>query len=191
MKRFMDVVKENMELRLRVEEKIRSLHSSFYLAAASTSPHILAESLLCSKAKASVEVGSRNVMSVNVPTFDLTVSESDPSDIYTYGFTFTDARMDDALGNLSAILPELIKLAQVEKTAQMLAAEIERTRRRVNALEYIMIPGYVDNIKYITMKLDENERGNITRLMKVKDMMIAKQYQEAESLKEAKTYKAN
>ena len=181
MKQFMAVVRENMELRMRVEEKIRSLHSQFYLAAASTSPHILAESLLCAKAKASVGVGKRNIMSVNVPTFRLNEGESDPSDIYTYGFAFTDARMDDALSNLSDILPELIRLAEVEKTSHMLAAEIERTRRRVNALEYIMIPNYLDNIKYVSMKLDENERGNITRLMKVKDMMIAKQFSEAES----------
>ncbi|HAZ20039.1 MAG TPA: V-type ATP synthase subunit D [Clostridiales bacterium] len=177
MKQFMAVVKENMELRLKVEEKLQGLHSGFYLAAASTSPKILEESLIYPKMKSRLEVGTKNMMSVNVPTFSFDSKSIENGDIYSYGFTFTDSRLDEALGNLGDILPDLLKLAEVEKTAQMLAAEIERTRRRVNALEYIMIPDYQENIKYITMKLDENERGNITRLMKVKDMMIAQQFQ--------------
>ena len=66
----------------------------------------------------------------------------------------------------------LLELAQAEKTVQLLAQDIERTRRRVNALEYVVIPENQRNIRYITMKLEENERGNTTRLMKVKDMVL-------------------
>jgi V/A-type H+-transporting ATPase subunit D len=73
---------------------------------------------------------------------------------------------------LQKATPHLLKLAELEKTAQLMADEIEKTRRRVNALEYVMIPNLEETIKYIVMKLDENERGNLTRLMKVKDMML-------------------
>ncbi|HCG36631.1 MAG TPA: V-type ATP synthase subunit D, partial [Clostridiales bacterium] len=128
MKQFMAVVKENMELRLKVEEKLQGLHSGFYLAAASTSPKILEESLIYPKMKSRLEVGTKNMMSVNVPTFSFDSKSIENGDIYSYGFTFTDSRLDEALGNLGDILPDLLKLAEVEKTAQMLAAEIERTR---------------------------------------------------------------
>ena len=114
------------------------------------------------------------MMSVNVPVykFDITGSEGGG---YNYGFASTPSELDDAVSELTGILPDLIKLAESEKTAQMLAEEIEKTRRRVNALEYIMIPQYEETIKSIKMKLDENERGNTTRLMKVKDMMLEAQ----------------
>ena len=111
-------------------------------------------------------------MSVDVPVFDFKTTTDDTANIYPYGFANTSAELDNAIENLSNIFPELLKLAAVEKEVQLLAAEIEKTRRRVNALEYVMIPQFQETIKYIQMKLDENERGNQTRLMKVKDMMV-------------------
>jgi V/A-type H+-transporting ATPase subunit D len=98
---------------------------------------------------------------------------SSESDIFSYGYAFTGGDLDFAVSSLAEILPQMLRLAELEKSAEMLAGEIERTRRRVNALEYVMIPDYRDTIKRITMKLDEAERSNTVRLMKVKDMMIA------------------
>lgn len=111
-------------------------------------------------------------MSVNVPIYTFKTRTSDPNDIYSYGFAFTSSDLDDAVHSLSELLPDMLELAGSEKTCQLLAAEIEKTRRRVNALEHVMIPDMETNIRYITMKLDEAERSSQTRLMKVKDMML-------------------
>ena len=119
-----------------------------------------------------LEVGERNVMSVTVPSFEFNASENSDSDIYSYGFVATSGELDDSVAAVKNVLPHLLELAQIEKSAQMIAEEIERTRRRVNALEYVQIPDLEETIKYIKMKLDENERGNQTRLMKIKDMML-------------------
>ena len=107
-----------------------------------------------------LEVGERNVMSVEVPSFEFIASESADSDIYSYGFVGTSGELDDSVAAVQNVLPHLLELAQIEKSAQMIAEEIERTRRRVNALEYVQIPDLQETIKYIKMKLDENERGN-------------------------------
>ena len=119
-----------------------------------------------------LEVGERNVMSVTVPSFEFIASENSDSDIYSYGFVSTSGELDDSVAAVKNVLPHLLELAQIEKSAQMIAEEIERTRRRVNALEYVQIPDLQETIKYIKMKLDENERGNLARLMKIKDMMV-------------------
>jgi V/A-type H+/Na+-transporting ATPase subunit D len=111
-------------------------------------------------------------MSVDVPVLNFHRESEDESNIYPYGFATTSGELDGAIDALSEVLPFMLELAQVEKSAQLLALEIEKTRRRVNALEYVLIPQLVETIKYITMKLDENERGNLSRLMKVKDMML-------------------
>jgi len=105
------------------------------------------------------------------------MKSDNPAEIFPYGFATTSGELDDAVLYLSQTLNDLLDLAQSEKTAQMLALEIEKTRRRVNALEYVMIPQLMTTIKYINMKLGENERGNTTRLMKVKDMMLEEQRQ--------------
>ena len=118
-------------------------------------------------------VGSKNVMSVDVPRFGFETTAADASDIYPYGYASTSGELDSAIKDLADIFPIMLELAAKEKEAQMLAAELERTRRRVNALEYVKIPQMEMTIRYIRMKLDENERGNQTRLMKVKDMILA------------------
>ena len=114
----------------------------------------------------------RNVMSVDIPVFEYTTKSADENDIYSYGFAFTSGDLDDAVKSLADILPDMLKLAEIEKSCQLLASEIEKTRRRVNALEHVIIPETKEGIRYISMKLDENERSTQVRLMKVKDMML-------------------
>ena len=122
-------------------------------------------------------------MSVDIPVFEYTTKSADENDIYSYGFAFTSGDLDDAVKSLADILPDMLKLAEIEKSCQLLASEIEKTRRRVNALEHVIIPETEESIKYITMKLDENERSTQIRLMKVKDMMLeeAHHYKEKEA----------
>ncbi|NLL06663.1 MAG: V-type ATP synthase subunit D [Clostridiaceae bacterium] len=172
MKKFLELVRTNKELREKVEEMLMTVHRNFLIARAVMSSESLEAALMFPKQSVSLEVSTKNVMSVDVPVLEYKTSSPDDTDIYPYGFAATSAELDGAIGTLSNVLPYILELAQMEKSAQLLAEEIEKTRRRVNALEYVMIPQLEETIKYITMKLDENERGNLTRLMKVKDMMI-------------------
>ena len=172
MKKFLDLIRKNKELREQVEQEISDIYGGFVVASAVMSPQMLEEALMLPKQSIDLEVGERNVMSVEVPSFEFIASESGDSDIYSYGFVSTSGELDDSVAAVKNVLPHLLELAQIEKSAQMIAEEIERTRRRVNALEYVQIPDLQETIKYIKMKLDENERGNQTRLMKVKDMML-------------------
>ena len=175
MKQFLDVVREDKLLRERVEEALGKVYQSFTVASALSSPKMLEEALICPKKEGELSVEYKNIMSVTVPEFHLRVHAEGGSDSYNYGLAFTSGELDSSLRELNDILEDLIRLAELEKTAQLLAEEIERTRRRVNALEYILMPQYLATIKTIKMKLDENERGNTTRLMKVKDMMLQAQ----------------
>ncbi len=175
MKQFLDVVREDKLLRERVEEALGKVYQSFTVASAVSSPKMLEEALICPKKEGELSVEYKNIMSVTVPVFHLRVHAEGGSDSYNYGLAFTSGELDSSLRELNDILEDLIRLAELEKTAQLLAEEIERTRRRVNALEYILMPQYLETIKTIKMKLDENERGNTTRLMKVKDMMLKAQ----------------
>lgn len=182
MKQFLDIVRENKLLREKVENGLESVHRSFSTAAAVSSPKMLEEALMLPKKEGELSVSYKNLMSVNVPRFGFTQKgENEGGEMLeslNYGFAFTSGELDSAVAELTRLLPNMILLAESEKAAQMLAAEIEKTRRRVNAIEYIMIPQLQTGIKSITMKLDENERGNTTRLMKVKDMMIKRQFEE-------------
>ena len=177
MKQFLDLVKENKTLREKVENDIIGVHSGFSVASAVTSPKLLEEALMLPKRTGNLDVSQKNMMSVSVPVFSFDIRESGGAAV-NYGFAFTSGELDDAVAKLSDMLPDLIKLAELEKSAQLLADEIERTRRRVNALEYIMIPQYETAIKGIKMKLDENERSSTTRLMKVKDMTLKKEIEQ-------------
>jgi len=146
------------------------------------SEQILNTALMSPKQEVYLEAGKKNVMSVDIPVFKTSTRTADANDIYSYGFAFTSGDLDDAVKSLADILPDMLRLAEVEKSCQLMAAEIEKTRRRVNALEHVIIPETQENIKYITMKLDENERSTQIRLMKVKDMMLeeAHHYKEKE-----------
>jgi len=172
MKQFMDVVRENRALRKRVEEGLMRAHGSFTVAAALMSPEMLEQSLLYPKQSVELEMTFQNIMSVDVPQYHFHTSSQDPGEIYPYGFAQTSGELDDAVDAMSRVFQDMLRLAEVEKTSQLLAEEIEKTRRRVNALEYVKIPEMQENIKYITMKLDENERANTIRLMKVKDLIL-------------------
>ena len=172
MKRFLDVVREDKLLRERVEAALGGFYRSFTVASAVGSPQMLEEALICPKKECDLMVDYQNVMSVTVPKFSMRFRAAGGSDSYNYGMAFTSGELDTALRELDGITADLLRMAELEKTAQLLAEEIERTRRRVNALEHILMPQYLAAIKTIKMKLDENERGNTTRLMKVKDMML-------------------
>ena len=178
MKQFMDVVRENRALRKRVEEGLMRAHGSFTVAAALMSPEMLEQSLLYPKQSVELDMSFQNIMSVDVPHYHFKTKSQDPGEVYPYGFAQTSGELDDAVDAMSQVFADMLKLAEVEKTSQLLAQEIEKTRRRVNALEYVKIPQMQENIKYITMKLDENERANTIRLMKVKDMLLKESIQE-------------
>ena len=183
MRQFLDIVRRNKELRQKVEQGLLEAHSAFTVASAVMSPEMLEQALSYPKQQVSLDMSLRNIMSVNVPAYTFHTENDDPSEIFPYGFAQTSGELDDALESFSRVFQDMLELAQVEKTMQLLAQEIEKTRRRVNALEYVMIPEYEKNIKYISMKLDENERSTTARLMKVKDMMLAEQVQKAEEKK--------
>ena len=172
MRQFLDRVRENKALREEVEAALKAANGDFMLARAGMPDEMLNTALLAPKQEVSISAGTQNVMSVEIPDFDFKTRTPDPNDIYSYGFAFTTGDLDDAIRSLSAVFPKMLKLAEVEKSCQLMAAEIEKTRRRVNALEHVMIPQTQESIKYITMKLDENERSTQIRLMKVKDMML-------------------
>lgn len=182
MKQFLDLVRENKVLRENVEDKLKKSNQKFALAAAGMLQGVLQVAIMAPKQEVYLDVKSKNAMSVTVPVFETKTKTDNVNDIYSYGYAFTSAELDDSLGYLSEILPELLKLAQTEKTCQLMASEIEKTRRRVNALEHVMIPDLQKNIKYIIMKLDENERSTQIRLMKVKDMVLEQKHHYKEKM---------
>ena len=172
MRQFINLVKYNNTLRAEVEGQLEGSIKDFVMARAVMSSEFLEEAVAYPKEHISVEVGEKNIMSVNVPVMNFKRQlEGDEGSIYPYGFANTSSELDDAIAKLYGILPKLLELAEVEKSCQLMADEIEKTRRRVNALEYMTIPQLQETIKYIRMKLDENERSATTRLMKVKSML--------------------
>ena len=172
MRQFLEKVRENKTLREQVEKGIKAANKNFLLARAGMQDQVLNTAMLAPKQRVSVETGVENVMSVEIPTFDFKTRTPDQNDIFSYGFAFTSSDLDGAVQSLADIFPDMLKLAEIEKSCQLMAVEIEKTRRRVNALEHVMIPELQANIKYISMKLDENERATQIRLMKVKDMVL-------------------
>lgn len=172
MRQFLDLVRENKALREKVERGILAANKKFVLARAGMEDEVLNVALMAPRQEVYLDMQTKNVMSVDIPAFDYKTKTPDQNDIYSYGFAFTSSDLDVAVNSLQDILPDMLRLAECEKACQLMAAEIEKTRRRVNALEHVMIPEMQDNIKYIKMKLDENERSTQIRLMKVKDMML-------------------
>ena len=170
-RQFMDMIKENMRLRLKVEEGLKRANREFAVARAGMSEEVLNTALMANNKSLEIKQDYKNIMSVDIPQF-CAKTEIGGRDIYSYGYAFTAGDLDDAVYSLSNVFSDMIKLAEIEKSCQLMASEIEKTRRRVNALEHVIIPQALDNIKYITFKLDENERSTQIRLMKVKDMML-------------------
>ena len=184
MRQFLDLIQEIRELRQKVEGTLMEINQGFALASSVMQKEVLVSALMMPRQSASLDISSINVMGVDVPVFDMSDTARDTAETLSYGYAFTSGDLDQAILALSGLVPDLLLLAQWEKTAQLLAAEIEKTRRRVNALEYIMIPNYQDTIRYITMKLDDYDRSNTTRLMKVKDMMVEKQVENRRRLRD-------
>ena len=186
MRQFITLIKENKKLRLEVEEKLQNSFKAFLMASAAMSPEMLEEAISLPTMQTLVEIKKKNVMSVDVPEMEfITKKTSEDASRYPYGYAQTTSDLDAAIDDLTEVMEELLTLTQKEKAAQLLANEIEKTRRRVNALEYKTIPDLEETITYIRSKLDESERANITRLMKVKDI-ISK-----DEMKEEKLEKVN
>ena len=176
MRQFIDMIKKNKKLREKVEEMLQNSFKDFLLSRGVMSDEMLENAIAYPKEKIGVEVKKKNIMSVNVPQMTFVrENEGNQGMIYPYGYAQTSADLDDAIDGLNSVMDNLLELAEVEEACQLMADEVEKTRRRVNALEYMTIPQLQETIRFIQMKLDENERGSITRLMKVKDMMSKKE----------------
>ena len=178
MKQFLDTVREVKALRAEVEAELMTVHGSFTVASALMSDQAMEQALLYPKQSVELTMTTQNIMSVNVPVYHFQTKTKSDSDIYPYGFAATSGELDTAVEALGKVFQKMLKLAQIEKSAQLMAEEIEKTRRRVNALEYVVIPNTQEAIRYITMKLDENDRSTTTRLMKVKDMILKEAIEE-------------
>ena len=189
MRRFLELARQNKVLREEVEAKLSDVYTSFSIASSVMTPAMMEEALMYPKQGVELAIGIKNVMSVEVPVFEFASGEASPGDLYPYGFADTSGELDTSIEKLSEVFPVMLRLAAMEKEANMLAEEIEKTRRRVNALEYVKIPQYQETIRYIQMKLDEDERSTQTRLQKVKEMIAKDAIEEArqrdlESLRE-------
>ncbi len=172
MRQFMILIKEDRQLRAEVEAALSEANRYMAVAGSVMQREVLETALMLPKQEVEPEISEKNVMSVSIPVFDAKFKTDDSSDIFSYGTAFTSIDLDGAVMALSDVFPKMIRLAEIEKACQLMADEIEKTRRRVNALEHIMIPDYEETIKFITMKLSENERSTTTSLMKVKDMVL-------------------
>lgn len=166
-RRFFELIEQVGELRTDIENRIQKAHRSFLMALSVMDRERLEEAMMFPSQKLNMEVSTAPVMNLRLPRFDI----SSEGSVYSYGFAETSADLDSALGAYSELLPEMLRLSQIERSIELLANEIEVTRRRVNALEYILIPNLQDTIKYITMRLDEMERSNLSRLMRVKEIV--------------------
>ena len=190
MKQFLDTVRELRALRSQVEQDLLRVHGSFTVASALMSAQAMEQALMYPKQSVELTMTFQNIMSVNVPVYHYQTRTEDTGDIFPYGFAATSGELDGAVAALGEVFQNMLKLAQTEKAAQLMAEEIEKPRRRVNALEYVVIPETQENIRYITMKLDENDRSTTTRLMKVKDMLLAEALEgkRAETARAVKTF---
>jgi V/A-type H+-transporting ATPase subunit D len=171
MKEFLARIGENRRLRADVERELSAAFGLLAIARAEAGSAVLAQALMAGRPVDLLTAGEKHVMSVSVPVFEVAQLPERGG----YSFATTPAVLDGALGRLAAVAPRMIDLAEREKAIELLAAEIERTRRRVNALEYVLIPQIVETVHDIQMKMDEAERGNLTRLMKVKEIIAAKE----------------
>lgn len=168
-RQFLPLIEQVVNLRKEVEEKLEQALKSFLLARAVMSPEYLGEALTSSQLKTKINLIYTQLFNLRVPK----VSVEFAGNPHTYGMVFTSAELDLALERYQEVLPLMLELSALEKTVELLALEIEKTRRRVNALEYTLIPNLLETIKYITAKLTEAERDNLTRLMKIKEIVRA------------------
>ena len=193
MKQFLETVREVRALREEVEAELMTVHGAFTVASALMSSEALEQALLYPKQSVQLTQTTKNIMSVNVPVYDFRTQTQSDADIYPYGFAATSGELDTAVEALGHVFQKMLKLAEIEKSAQLMAEEVEKTRRRVNALEYVMIPETQEAIRYINMKLDENDRATTIRLMKVKDMLLKEAIEDrrAEDARAARAFGAS
>ena len=170
MRQFITLIKQNNELRDEVEEELTNAMKEFVVAKSLINEAFIEELFVGTETSVELNIHEKNIMSVMVPQMDFTVQETEKSTDVQYGYLNSSSELDKAIEKIESVLPKLLKLSEIEKTCQLMADEIEKTRRRVNALEYRMIPQLQETIRYIQMKLEENERSSIVRMMKVKDM---------------------
>ena len=166
-KAFLERARAGKALREKVEAELQECYGTFAFSRAQTTPEILEQALIFPGARCTLSVAWRNVMSVMVPKYDVK-QEGNP---VNYGFASVPLLLDVALEQFSKLILRLLELAAEEKAIRLMAGEIERTRRRVNALEYVIIPNLQETIRYISMKLDEQERSTLSRLMKIKEIV--------------------
>lgn len=168
-RQFMVYSRKNKQLRMETEAALSDALKGFMLARAVSDDQVIEEAVAMPASFVEAEVSTKSVMSVEVPS--IKIKERKAQDMFPYSFSSVTAELDDSIVTLNGVVAKMVELAEVEKTCNMLADEIEKNRRRVNALEYVMIPELEETIKYISMKLEEQERSNVVRLMKVKDMI--------------------
>ena len=167
MRRFIPLIHENYALRASVERKLTEAFGEFSMCQGLMDPAMLHAALLLPARSAEVNAEAVNIVSVNTPRFTAVIND----EAFSYGLVQTSTLLDSSVKLLASALPDLISLAEIEKTCDLLADEIARTNRRVNALEYILIPDLKDTIRFITMKRYEDELSERVRLMKVKDLI--------------------
>ncbi|HIT91217.1 MAG TPA: V-type ATP synthase subunit D, partial [Candidatus Merdenecus merdavium] len=166
---FIDLLGKARTLRRKLEKEFRDLYDEFSLVGAEVSPAFLEGALMAPEQTMEIQMEEKNIMGVTVPEF--TYGFSQDKTAYPYGFATTNSGLDRSILQCVQMLPDIVELAQLEKSCDSLADEIEKVRRRVNALEFMTIPQLHHSIRFIQMKLDENERGNLVRLMKVKNKL--------------------
>jgi V/A-type H+-transporting ATPase subunit D len=167
MRQFMELVKSVKGLRAEVEQGLHEAFQSFLLASSTMPDQLVEEAISMPNMRLQLKVGQRQIMNVRIPVLQPSVSGT----VRCYGYASTSGDLDISLQFLGGVLKQSLELAEAEKTLQLLADEIEKTRRRVNALEYTLIPNLTETIRYITMKLSEMERSNLSRLMRVKSII--------------------
>lgn len=167
--KFINLVQENKKTREEFDKKLRKCLNDFLIATLSMGDNEINSVFLFPQRETKVKTIYQNLMSVKVPKYEI-ISEGN---LYTYGMIQTSPEIDNALKKYQEILPLMVKMAELDKTIVLLTEEIEKTRRRVNALEYVMIPNLEDTIKFITMKLDEMARSSNSSLMRIKELIRA------------------
>ena len=170
MRQFIGLIKSNNQLRDQVEADLTDSMREFVVAKSLINEQFIEELFVGAETNVDLHIQEKNIMSVSVPKMDFNIKESAVSSDIQYGYLNSSSELDESIGKIESVLPHLLKLSEIEKTCQLMADEIEKTRRRVNALEYQMIPQLEETIRYIQLKLEENERSSIVRMMKVKDM---------------------
>ena len=171
-KQLLKMVQENQKLRRQTDEMLKNTYQNFMLAKAVIGEGYIEEALIIPRKSVSVEIGETSIMSVKIPEFHFQEKQEETENKALYGFAYTTSELDRAVESFAEVSEKLLELAQNEKAIELIANEIEKTRRRVNAIENVTIPNYIDTIKYIGLKLSEDERASTSRLMKIKEMLV-------------------